>query len=158
MPRRWPFLLALLCTLLCACHSAPPDAPAEVVQRQLVGTWLREYDEQGTHVRRILVLDAQGAFREASTAIGPGDLVARQSQGSGAWLFDGTNLKRHYSSVNGKPLSAPTVPFATFEIRFPSRSEFIGVDHVRKLELRYRRVAEGTLVAGAPSVTFMQVR
>ena len=138
-------LLVLLCTQLAARDSAPCESPNEAVQGQLVGTWLREYEEQGTRVRRILVLEAQGSFREMSTVIGPGELVARESRGTGEWLFDGTNLKRHYASVNGKSLTAPTVPFATFEIRFASKSEFIGVDHVRKLEVRYRRVAEGTL-------------
>jgi hypothetical protein len=47
--------------------------------------------------------------------------------------------------VDGRQPVAPMVPFATFELRFPSRNEFIGVDNVRQREVRYRRVAEGTL-------------
>ena len=46
-------LLVLLGTLLAACDSAPSDSPGDAVQQQLVGTWLREYQEQGTQVRRI---------------------------------------------------------------------------------------------------------
>lgn len=75
----------------------------------------------------------------------PGAELPQASQGSGEWVFDGTNLKRRYTLINGKPVSAPTVPFATFEIRFSSRTQFIGLDRVRKFEVVYERVSEGTL-------------
>ena len=138
------FLFMVLALLLAACDSSPSDSPADDVKQRLLGTWLREYDEEGTHVRRILILDADGTFREMSTIVAPGAADKVQAQGTGQWLFDGTNLKRHYASINGKSLSAPTVPFATFEISFPSRSEFVGVDHVHQREVRYQRVADGT--------------
>ena len=138
------FLLLVLALLLAACDSSPSDSPADDVKQRLLGTWLREYDEDGTHVRRILILDADGTFRERSTIVVPGATDKLESNGTGQWLFDGTNLKRHYASINGKSLSAPTVPFATFEISFPSRSEFVGVDHVHQREVRYQRVADGT--------------
>ena len=134
----------LLVVLLYACDSSPADSGQDMVKERLVGTWLREYDEEGAHVRRILILDADGKFRETSTIVAPGGADKLESQGTGQWLFDGTNLKRHYITINGKSISAPTVPFATFEISFPSRSEFVGVDHVHNREVRYRRVAEGT--------------
>ena len=130
--------------LLGACESSPEDSPADAVQQRLVGTWLREYDEQGAHVRRILVLEADGKFREMSTFILPGTPDKQESSGAGQWLFDGTNLKRHYISINGKPIYAPTVPFATFEVSFPSKSEFVGVDHVHHREVHYERVVDGT--------------
>ena len=138
------FLLLVLALLLAACDSSPSDSPADDVKQRLLGTWLREYDEDGTHVRRILILDADGTFRERSTIVVPGATDKLESNGTGQWLFDGTNLKRHYASINGKSLSAPTVPFATFEISFPTRSEFVGVDHVHQREVRYQRVADGT--------------
>lgn len=136
-----PVLSALL---LGACDSAPQDSDEDMVTQRLVGTWLREYDEGGAHVRRILVLDADGKFHEMSTVVALNSADKVESQGAGQWLFDGTNLKRHYASINGKPISAPTVPFATFEVSFPSKSEFVGVDHVHNREVHYERVAEGT--------------
>jgi hypothetical protein len=42
-------------------------------------------------------------------------------------------------------VSAPTVLLASFALRFTSRSEFVGVDHTRRLEVRYERVPEETL-------------
>ncbi len=142
--RKRTLLLLLPGLLLAACDSAPDDSDTETVKQRLIGTWLREYDEQGAHVRRVLVLEADGKFREMSTVAAPDNPDKVKSQGTGQWLFDGTNLKRHYASLNGKPISAPTLPFVTFQVSFPSRSEFVGVDHVHKLEVHYERVIEGT--------------
>ena len=144
MMRRLWLRPALLGLLLAACNSGPEDSPADAVQQRLIGTWLREYEEQGTHVRRVLILDADGKFREMSTILAADSSNRQQSQGSGEWTFDGINLKRRYTLINGKPISAPTMPYATFALRFPSKGEFVGVDHVRKREVRYQRVADGT--------------
>ncbi len=141
----WLWLwLALAGVLTAACDNSPADSTTDAVQRRLAGTWLREYEEQGTRVRRILILEADGKFREMSSITLPEAAGQRDSDGAGEWLFDGTNLKRRYALVNGKPVSAPTMPYVTFEIRFPSKSEFVGVDHVRKREVYYQRVADGT--------------
>ena len=139
------FPLVAMVLALYACDNAPSDSPADATRQRLVGTWLRSYEEDGTRVRRVLVLEEQGVFRELSVATRPDGEPPLASSASGDWLFDGTNLKRRYRLINGKPLSAPTIPYATFELRFPAKSEFIGVDHVRKLEVRYERVADGTL-------------
>jgi hypothetical protein len=96
-------------------------------------------------VRRVLVLEPDGSFRELSLAVSVAAATSSESRGSGTWLYDGTNLKRHYRRVNDRPVAAPTVPFATFELRFNSRFEFVGVDHIHQREVVYRRVAEGTL-------------
>ena len=64
---------------------------------------------------------------------------------SGDWLFDGTNLKRRYTLIDGRLPSAPTFPYAAFEFRFESRNVFIGTDNIRKRQVRYQRVADGTL-------------
>ena len=144
MVRKLALFFVLSGLLLAGCDNAPEESEADLVKERLVGTWLREYDDQGAHVRRVLILDADGKFREMSTVVASGGADKVESEGEGQWLFDGTNLKRHYSRLNGKPISVPMVPFATFELSFPSRSEFVGVDHVHKLEVHYERVAEGT--------------
>ena len=147
MARRRCFLAAFLATLLAACDDAPShsDSPADQVRQRLVGTWLREYEEQGTRVRRVLVLDSSGSFQEMSSIVSPQFAEPQVAQGSGAWSYDGTNLKRKYARINGQPLAAPAVPFATFALRFPSRSQFVGVDHIRRREVSYHRVPDGTV-------------
>jgi len=53
-------------------------------------------------------------------------------------------FKRRYTSVDGKLPAAPTMPYATFELKFPSRNEFVGIDRVRGRKVTYERVADGT--------------
>lgn len=136
---------AVVCTLavLAAGCDPEPDDPTSQVQERLVGTWLRDYDENGTRVRRILVLEPDGRFREMSRSLGPQQPGTRHEH-EGEWLYDGTNLKRRYTRIDGKPPSAPTVPFAAFQIRFQGSHEFTGTDNVRHRELRYQRVRDGT--------------
>ncbi len=141
LARLWAGFL-LVAALLAACDSAPDDSPDDAVRQRLVGTWLREYEEGGTRVRRVLVLGQDGSFREASRVVAAGPDTARSHTGAGAWLYDGTNLKRKYSRIDGKALSAPTLPYATFAVSFTSRNEFVGIDHVRGIEVRYERVED----------------
>ncbi len=141
--RSWCFSI-VLCALLAACDDPPAESAAELVQQRLAGTWLREYEEQGTQVRRILVLEPGGHFRENSSLVAPGAAARQDASGEGKWSFDGTNLKRRYTRINGRPTSHPFMPYATFELSFPSRLEFVGVDHVRHREVHYRRVPDGT--------------
>ena len=143
--RRRQTCAVVLLVALSGCDNPPEDSAARDVQRRLVGTWLREYEEQGTRVRRVLVLLPDGRFHEASHITPPDGLAAQDAQGSGEWVFDGTNLKRRYLVLNGKPAGHPRMPYATFALRFPSRTEFVGVDHVRRREVRYARVPDGTL-------------
>jgi hypothetical protein len=143
--RRRTLVATLLLPVLAACDDAPPEPAADAVRERLVGTWLREYEEGGTRVRRVLVLASDGSFEEASAIDSPDAAAPKQSHGTGRWLYDGTNLKRRYARLNGKPVSAPVVPFVTFAIRFGSSRHFIGVDHVRKREVSYHRVPDGTL-------------
>ena len=137
--RRW-IVWVLSGAGLAACDNPPDDVPGDEVRQRLVGTWLREYEDGDTRVRRVLVLAQDGSFREASRLVGPA--APESHSGAGDWVFDGTNLKRKYARIDGKPVSAPTMPFATFEISFKSRHEFAGVDHVRRLEVLYRRVED----------------
>jgi len=131
----------LQAALASGCNTAPD--PGDEVRERLVGTWLRDYEENGTHVRRILVLEADGRFREESRSLGPSEAGVHHSH-EGEWLYDGTNLKRRYTLMDGQPVSAPTMPFAALQIRFTGSHEFTGTDNVRHRELRYQRVPAGT--------------
>jgi len=115
---------------------------AEGAQR-LAGTWLREQTEQGVRSRRLLQLAPDGAFRERVRIVTDTGEVSEQEH-AGTWLYDGTNLKRKYTLMNGSPPSRLKLPFATFEIRFESRNEFVGRDHIHRNTVRYRRVEPGT--------------
>lgn len=68
-----------------------------------------------------------------------GDGLEKRVTGEGDWLFDGRNFKRRYAHVEGG-----RIQFATFEVSFPSRAEFTGVDNVHKVTVTYRRVTDGT--------------
>jgi hypothetical protein len=136
-------LLLSAALLAAGCDPTPGQAGREEIQEQLVGTWLREYEQDGARVRRILVLEPDGRSHENSRNLGPA-AAGERHQHEGRWLFDGTNLKRHYSLIDGKPTATPTVPFAAFQIEFTGSHEFTGTDNVRHRRLRYERVADGT--------------
>jgi hypothetical protein len=149
-PTRAPVLwglAALAIGALFAIHDSvrPVPAPAgttrsvQDTEDLLEGAWLREYTADGVKVRRVLTLAPDGRFREAVRAVdahgGETHLVHE-----GTWLYDGTNLKRKYTLMNGRPPSRLNVPFATFEIAFETRNEFRGVDHIHRNRILYRRV------------------
>ncbi len=144
------FLLLLAVVGLAGCDGAQD---VDDVQQRLVGSWLRDDEEDGAHVRRVLVLQPGGRFAETSKATRavetheatPGVAVLAQHTHSGDWLFDGTNLKRRYTLIDGRQPSAPAFPYAAFELHFESRNVFIGTDNIRKRQVRYQRVADGTL-------------
>jgi hypothetical protein len=62
----------------------------------------------------------------------------------GSWLYDGTNLKRRYTLINGRPPSRLNVPFVTFQITFVSRNEFTGTVHIHGNRVSYHRFAPET--------------
>jgi hypothetical protein len=105
----------------------------------LHGAWVREYTETGHQVRRVLHLDAGGAFRETVRVVDARGAVT-ELENAGFWMYDGTNLKRKYTSLNGAPPSRLNAPFATFQLSFGSRDEFKGVNHVHRREVHYRRI------------------
>jgi hypothetical protein len=141
--------LAVALSLASLQTPAPPGQEASLEKRVedteqlLQGTWLREYAADGAKVRRVLVLAPDGGFREVARVV---DAAGRATEfvHEGTWLFDGTNLKRKYTLMNGKPPSRLNLPFATFEIRFETRNEFVGVDHIHRNRIEYRRVAPET--------------
>lgn len=143
-------LAAVAVGLAMAAHS-PHESPAAADARRsaddttdlLRGTWLRDYTVRGTHVRRVMHLDADGRFHETVRVVEPSG-TATEYVHEGNWLFDGTNLKRHYTLMNGKPPSRLNVPFATFQIAFSTRNHFTGVDHVHDHRVEYERVPDET--------------
>ena len=128
--------------ILLGCNNAPPDSSTADVERLLVGSWLRQYEMDGAQVRRLLVLEDDGLFSETVRVINVDGGVTEHKH-AGKWLFDGINLKRHYTSFDGNQPRAPTLPYATFALRFESKQAFIGIDHLRKREVRYERVNPG---------------
>jgi hypothetical protein len=128
---------------LAACSGPPADLPADAVQQQLVGSWLREYTQEGAQVRRLLVLGEDGRFLETARVVDAGGVISEHAH-AGEWTFDGTNLKRRYTSFDGKRPAAPTLPYVTYQVKFESRYEFVGTDNVRKREVHYTRVQQGT--------------
>jgi hypothetical protein len=139
-----PLVLPLAMAAVAGCDGAQD---IDDVQQRLVGSWLRDGEEDGARVRRVLVLQPGGRFAETSKTTDPTqtNAVLAQHAHSGDWLFDGTNLKRRYTLIDGRQPSAPTFPYAAFELRFESRNVFIGTDNIRKRQVRYQRVADGTL-------------
>lgn len=133
----------LLVALVAACVRPPEDSRSQEVRRQLTGTWLREYQEGQVLVRRILVLEPSGRFTEAVLASEADGGVVRNRH-SGEWHFDGLNLKRRYTLIDGRKPSAPVFPYAAFQVSFESRRVFVGTDNVRRRQVRYERVTEGT--------------
>ena len=142
--RRRQAIGMLLAGLLAACDDAPRELSQDSVQDRLPGTWLREFEEKGVRVRRVLVLESDGKFSEM-VRINDASGAVIEHHHAGSWFYDGTNLKRKYTRMDGKPTAAPTVPFAAFELKFPSRNEFIGIDNVHRREVRYQRVQSETL-------------
>ena len=160
MPRTPPLALSaglavLAVLLLMATFTDAPPAPlpaesatqrsAEETQELLHGTWMREYTDRDVRIRRLLRLGGDGVFSERVHAVDSHGKVTEMAH-EGHWFYDGINLKRKYTLVDGEPPSRlRNLPFATFEISFPTRDEFMGVDHVRKNRITYRRVASESM-------------
>ena len=156
---RWSFLpvagavgVLALGAMLAQCAN-PPDSgesgpglafSAEETADLLPGTWLREYGDKGVQARRVLTLEPRGSFHEVARVTDAKGSVTRFEH-EGTWLYDGTNLKRRYTLMDGKPPSRLNVPFATFAIAFESRNAFTGVDHIHANTVHYRRVAPDTI-------------
>lgn len=115
------------------------EGTTEEIRELLQGTWVREYSGEGARVRRVLSLEPAGAFRE-SARIEDASGKVTEFVHEGIWLYDGTNLKRRYTLMNGQPPSRLKAPFATFQITFRSRNDFVGVDHVHGHRVEYRRI------------------
>jgi hypothetical protein len=149
--KSWAPGLIALGAMLSTWEVSPPD-PArgagmepeiEDIEEQLQGTWLREYTIQGVKARRILTLQLDGSFLERVRVVDETGGITDYTH-EGTWLYDGTNLKRKYTMMNGRPPSRLNLPFATFQISFEHSDEFLGIDHIHGHRVRYRRVAPDT--------------
>lgn len=125
--------------------TSPDRSPIDMVDvaDRLPGLWLREHDEDGVRTRRLLLLEHNGGFRERVKIFSTSGAVSHHEH-AGTWLYDGTNLKRKYTLMNGRTPSRRNLPFATFELRFASRNEFVGIDHIHHNMVRYQRVPSET--------------
>ena len=132
----WALVLGALAVVLSNWSGFPDHQDGA---ERLRGTWLREYTEEGVRVQRTLVLEDGGAFREDVRVVAA-DGAVTEFRHQGHWLYDGTNLKRRYTLMNGEPPSRLRPPLATFEISFDSSNAFTGVDHVHRRKVHYRRV------------------
>jgi hypothetical protein len=132
-------------TATSATPGAPTDSEQAAMQQDLQGSWLREYEEGGIRAKRLLVLAANGSFSEMVRVTDAAGAVTEHRH-EGTWLYDGTNLKRKYTSMDGRPPSRLNLPFAAFEVKFVSKNEFVGVDNVHHNEVRYHRVQPETLL------------
>lgn len=142
VPRRPVLLVALLCALsLPSCEDAGA-VKAQEVSRQLVGTWLREMETQGSKGRRVLVLGADGKFNEALVVELPDGRKAGETR-AGDWSYDGTNLKRRYTHENGRQVSG-NFNFGTYALTRFDGKVLEGRNHASGDEIRYTRVADGT--------------
>lgn len=62
----------------------------------------------------------------------------------GEWFFDGANLKRKYTYVDGKPLTNAHFIYETHELKSVTSSELVASSSVGRGELRLKRdAAEG---------------
>jgi hypothetical protein len=149
--KSWALGLLAVAALVSACDSwletprpgVVATGSADDLAQRLQGTWMRESSEDGVRSRHLLTLAADGAFRETVRVTGSDGTVTEYLH-EGTWLFDGTNLKRKYTAMNGKPPSRLNLPFATFQIAFEGRNEFLGIDHIHGNRIRYERVAPDT--------------
>jgi hypothetical protein len=131
-----PALLALAVLLS---TGERPRGGEDDMQQRLQGTWLREQAGDGIQSRHLLTLRPDGGFDEnVRVRDGAGHVTVFLHEGT--WLYDGTNLKRRYTMINGKPPSRLNFPLVAFEIRFPTRNEFVGIDHIHGHRIDYRRV------------------
>ena len=126
------------------CGAPEEDPHVQETRQRLAGTWLREYEDGEAKVRRVLVLAPDGLFTEQVVARAPGGAGLRNSH-SGEWHYDGTNLKRRYTLIDGRKPAAPAFPYAAFQVAFESRHVFVGTDNIRRRQVRYERVGEGTV-------------
>lgn len=123
----------------------PKNWSQEMVQDRLIGTWRREYPDGDKNSRKLLILNEDKTFSEIVELVDLSEISTIHTH-AGTWLYDGTNLKRKYTLLDGNPPSRLNLPFVTFEIKFESKNNFYGIDNVHKNEVNYRRVVAGTVI------------
>ena len=132
----------LSAVLLLAGLAAGCDDPhSRDVKARLVGTWVAESREHGGMARRELTLQDDGRLKETVRIIAPSGASDSHSR-AGEWFFDGVNLKRKYTYVDGEPLTNAHFIYETHELKSVTPSELVAGSNVGRGELRFKR--EGT--------------
>ena len=102
--------VAIAVLLLAAGCEAPDNAATSETQDRLVGTWLREYEEDGTQVRQVRFLTE--GHQETRQVIGTGDLVfgfdaEHQAQRGVALEVLQASIDREVTQGDGQQEGAP---------------------------------------------------
>lgn len=134
MDRTLTVPLVFLAALLTACE----DPQVRDVKARLVGTWVAESMEHGGVARRVLTLEASGHAKETVRITASGGASASESR-EGEWSFDGVNLKRRYTHVDGKPLTNAHFIYQTHELKSVTDTELVASSNVGRGEMRLRR-------------------
>lgn len=135
---RTSLLLTLMVGLLAACE----DAQVRDVKVRLVGTWHVESQEHGGVARRVLTFEADGRVKETVRVTAPSGASESGSR-EGEWFFDGVNLKRKYTYVDGKPLTNAHFIYETHELKSVTASDLVAASNVGRGEVRFKRDATG---------------
>lgn len=133
-----PHLLFWLVLGLAACE----DPQQRDVKERLVGTWLAESPAHGGSVRRVLTLEQGGRVTETIRTSAPGGATESQSR-EGEWFFDGVNLKRKYTYVDGKPLTNAHFIYETHELKSVTESELVAASSVGRGDVRLKKDRSG---------------
>jgi hypothetical protein len=121
-------------SLLAGCE----DPQVRAVKARLVGSWVVESDEHGGTARRVLTLQPDGHVKEIVRLVAPSGASATESR-EGEWFFDGVNLKRKYTYVDGKPLTNAHFIYETHELKSVTASELVASSSVGRGEVRLKR-------------------
>jgi len=130
--------LLLLASLVAACD----DPATRDVKERLAGTWFTESQEHGGIARRELTLETDGHLKETVRLVAPNGASRIESR-EGEWFFDGENLKRKYTYVDGKPLTNAHFIYETHELKSVTASELVASSKVGRGEVRLKRVPAG---------------
>lgn len=127
---------AVLVPALLGCE----DPQQRSIREKLVGTWTEEYSEEHGPVIGTVVLYPDGKFEETVLSRA-GQKNAGQGGGrsAGEWSFDGMNLKRKYTSMDGQPLLNASFRYVTYAVKDLRDDGFVGVDNVAGKEAKFRR-------------------
>lgn len=129
-----PLIALLAAGMLAACE----DSQTRGVKARLVGTWISESKEHGGVAQRALTLQADGRVKEVVRIIAPNGASDLNSR-DGEWFFDGVNLKRKYTYVDGRPLTNAHFIYETHELKSVTASELVAGSNVGRGELRFKR-------------------
>ncbi|HVE53809.1 MAG TPA: hypothetical protein VNB23_10560 [Ramlibacter sp.] len=103
---------------------------------------MREAPEHGGMARRALRLQADGRVHETIRTVAPNGAAATESR-EGEWFFDGVNLKRKYTAVDGKLFTNADFIYETHELKSVTATEFVAASNVGAGEVRFRREEGG---------------